>query len=116
MQMVFSQNMILHQWHFSVILTLSSDEDEDKPSGGSGGLGSGGVSGSPRSGAHTSHPEPVNHKEPIITADMENFEDSENDDTGAITGEYIDVHAKCTIAICIVVTQCNAAFFTPVTQ
>ena len=84
-EVMISQDMILCQWYFSVILTLSSDEDEDKPGGGSG-PGSGSASGSPRSGGH-SVPEPVNHKEPIITADMDDTEDSDKDDSGAVIGE-----------------------------
>lgn len=96
--------------HFSVILTLSSDEDEDKPGGSSGGPGSGSVSCSPRSGGHNSHPEPVNHKEPIITADMENFEDAEKDNSGAVTGEYIDGCAKHLIGIGTVENGCNGTF------
>lgn len=110
-QIMISQNMILHQCYVSVILTLSSDEDEENPGRGSGGLGSGSASGSPRSGGH-SHPEPVNHKEPIITADMENFEDSEKDDTGAVTGEYIDAHIKYTLNIWLVgIDECIVIFF-----
>ncbi|MPC15755.1 hypothetical protein E2C01_008556 [Portunus trituberculatus] len=69
-----------------VILTLSSDEDEDKPGGGSGPSASG-ISGSPQPGSHTgAHLEPVNHKEPIITADMEDLEEPEKSDSGAVTG------------------------------
>ncbi|KAG0699699.1 Sentrin-specific protease 7 [Chionoecetes opilio] len=70
-----------------VILTLSSDEDEEKP-GGSGGLCGSGVAGSPQAGGHLlGPPEPVNHKEPIITADMEDLEDSEKEgNIGAVIG------------------------------
>ena len=87
-------NVYLHKWYFSVILTLSSDEDDDKPGGGLGPLSGSGASGSPQPGAH---PEPVNHKEPIITADMENFEDCEKEgNSGAVIGEYFGVYADCT--------------------
>ena len=71
-----------------VILTLSSDEDEDKP-GGSG-PSSSGTSGSPQPGGHSgAHLEPVNHKEPIITADMEDLEEPEKGDSGAVIGRFI---------------------------
>ncbi|XP_042230537.1 putative mediator of RNA polymerase II transcription subunit 26 [Homarus americanus] len=70
-----------------VILTLSSDEEEDDKKSGVGSAATGGSSNSPPEGFQLGPPEPISHKEPIITADMENFDDVEEADTGgAVTG------------------------------
>ncbi|XP_066937467.1 sentrin-specific protease 6-like isoform X5 [Macrobrachium rosenbergii] len=71
------------------IVSLSSDEDEDKkPSSSAGAHGVGVADGRTYSRLpNRGPPEPISHKEPIITEDMENFEDAvEQDVGGPVTG------------------------------
>ncbi|KAK8741250.1 hypothetical protein OTU49_002576, partial [Cherax quadricarinatus] len=67
-----------------VILTLSSDEEDE--GGGSSGSAYTGGSHSPQAGQQFVQQEPISQKEPIITQDMENFDDTEEADIGAVTG------------------------------
>lgn len=72
----------------SVILTLSSDEEEDDIKGSvSGTQSSSGASNSPPASGPL---EPISHKEPIITADMEDVDGAEETDPcGEVIGKLM---------------------------
>ena len=72
-----------------MIIALSSDEedDNDKSQASSSSFGSG-FNGSQNNSSQQMGPfEPINRKEPVITADMENYEDCEEEKGPTVTGK-----------------------------
>ncbi|CAL4081453.1 unnamed protein product, partial [Meganyctiphanes norvegica] len=77
-----------------VIIALSSDEDDDNDksavSQASGSSFGSGLTGSQNNNSQLIGPvEPINRKEPVITVDMEKYEDSEEEKEPAVTGDVL---------------------------